>query len=796
MKIKANSKKYSVQGLLQQTLILVTCLTLGMVISGGAWAAHEIDNLELEGDSFDDPGNPADDWDSVWEDCQDDPANCTPTRTTALRQSFVKEADPELDETDFTEFPGGTKDTQPISQWACKASSQGPQGKSDILHAYGATYQANGDLIFYGGADRRTTDGESYYGIWLFQEPVGCDSEPNGGALTPFSGNRTAGDLLLVADLLQGGTVSEILAYRWTDPDGVPDSGDECLGNGIDCTNANEGQPIPLSGGNCLAAPDADDACAVTNEGVNPIDLAWRPAVEQNGFFEAGTNLTNLIGDVGCFATAMLETRSSPSLTASLKDFTFLDLATCGTLEVVKETIGGNGSFGFTVEPSAADPDVPSEAFNLATPNSPSIVFPSVELGTYLITETGLPAGPDAPNGWNLTGISCVGGSDPGEVTITDAHAGGFVEIDIDANDDVVCTFTNTFTAPTGSITVEKTCDVSVEGQAQTFDFTLTGFGSSSTADCADGSLTLACGSSITCQDIPADTVFAVQELDEDLPDGWFLSNRVCTGGGCEVQADPNTVGGTLPQDGSVTATFNNVEEASLQVCKQTIPDGLDDEFTFGGSFDFTLSDDDCQTFEGLLPDRESDPNSYTVTETVPVNFLLSDIDCSGSNWSASGPTLTATPAPGEAMTCTFTNTRLIPSIDIQKTPDTQTLPQEGGTAFFTIEVSNTGELDLENVEVTDARAPDCDKMIGDLAVGQSTSYDCSLSGVLASFTNVADVIGDPIDGGDPVEDSDTAGVIVPMPPPEIIPVNSSWALLLLALSILGFAWHRREQLS
>ena len=62
------------------------------------------------------------------------------------------------------------------------------------------------------------------------------------------------------------------------------------------------------------------------------------------------------------------------------------------------------------------------------------------------------------------------------------------------------------------------------------------------------------------------------------------------------------------------------------------------------------------------------------------------------------------------------------PSIAIDKTPDTQSaLP--GGTVTFDITVTNNGDVDLTGVGVTDAVAPACDTVIGDLAVGESSSY-------------------------------------------------------------------------
>ena len=102
------------------------------------------------------------------------------------------------------------------------------------------------------------------------------------------------------------------------------------------------------------------------------------------------------------------------------------------------------------------------------------------------------------------------------------------------------------------------------------------------------------------------------------------------------------------------------------------------------------------------------------------------------------------------------------PAIEIQKTPDTQQI-LAGGTADFTITVTNTGDVALTNATVTDTLAPDCDATLGGLAVGASTSYTCSLSGIAADFTNTADVSADHPAGG-AVTDDDTADVDVVAP--------------------------------
>src|SRR5205085_2991991 len=62
------------------------------------------------------------------------------------------------------------------------------------------------------------------------------------------------------------------------------------------------------------------------------------------------------------------------------------------------------------------------------------------------------------------------------------------------------------------------------------------------------------------------------------------------------------------------------------------------------------------------------------------------------------------------------------PSISITKNPKSQAI-DSGGTANFTITVTNTGSTTLTNVAVTDAQAPGCaNGSIGTLTSGQSVT--------------------------------------------------------------------------
>ena len=96
------------------------------------------------------------------------------------------------------------------------------------------------------------------------------------------------------------------------------------------------------------------------------------------------------------------------------------------------------------------------------------------------------------------------------------------------------------------------------------------------------------------------------------------------------------------------------------------------------------------------------------------------------------------------------------PAITIVKNPKSQTVTR-GGTANFTITVTNTGDVALTNVTVSDPLSPNCNRTIGTLAPGASSSYTCTRANVTANFTNVAVASGTA--GGTTVTAQDTAPV-------------------------------------
>lgn len=76
----------------------------------------------------------------------------------------------------------------------------------------------------------------------------------------------------------------------------------------------------------------------------------------------------------------------------------------------------------------------------------------------------------------------------------------------------------------------------------------------------------------------------------------------------------------------------------------------------------------------------------------------------------------------------TIDTTELTPAIDIRKQeegPDSRPF-NSGDTVNFEIEVTNTGNVDLSGVAVSDPLLAACDKSVGSLAIGDSLTYSCS----------------------------------------------------------------------
>src|SRR5262249_55758410 len=80
-----------------------------------------------------------------------------------------------------------------------------------------------------------------------------------------------------------------------------------------------------------------------------------------------------------------------------------------GSLTIVKQTVGGNGTFNYTstgVGVGTGTPAFPA-SFSLTTPASASITSTGVAVGDTTVTEGTL------PTGWSFTSVGCTGTVNP-----------------------------------------------------------------------------------------------------------------------------------------------------------------------------------------------------------------------------------------------------------------------------------------------------------------------------------------------------------------------------------------------
>ncbi len=208
---------------------------------------------------------------------------------------------------------GGSKDTRDITEW--KWTDGSVPDKDDILHGYFAAY-GDTELVFYIGADRFSNDGDAMMGAWFFQDIV--TAQPDGS----FSGKHRNGDILWLGHFSGGGVISTLEIYVW----------DDSVKNNLRLIASGQGSE---SAGYYAAVNTADVASPwpYTPKDGTPEFFPY------NSFMEGGINLSYLMGqDSPCFNSVLLETRSSTSVVAQLKDFVLGNLSTC-SISVAKECL-------------------------------------------------------------------------------------------------------------------------------------------------------------------------------------------------------------------------------------------------------------------------------------------------------------------------------------------------------------------------------------------------------------------------------------------------------------------------
>ncbi|HEU4507458.1 MAG TPA: hypothetical protein VFR78_04415 [Pyrinomonadaceae bacterium] len=384
--------------------------------------------FELDGNATDSPAGSPDDWSTL------EGGNGTAgflAKTTGTAANGVAIADL----AGATTFEGGgSKDDLDVPNWLYGAGSSPP--KDEITNAYAALYfkdaglGAGPETILVFGADRFAQNGAAQIGFWFFQKDV----HPAPGSNT-FTNEHTNGDILILSDFTVGGAITTIRVFRWNSPGGSINGTLDQIGVGVDC--AAPGSPKFFCG-------EVNSANAASPWNYTPKSGSAN-TFPAGGFYEGAINLSALgIADV-CFAAFLAETRTSPSVDATLKDFvqgsfpqkpsvqgtgTALTCANpTGQISAIATpgtaTLSWTGPGGFTAQGSPVQVSMPGDYFVTATSGGGCASDPVKVVVTGNFISPNVDAGPDKELTCSITSVQLSGSSSTPGATFSWVASGG-----------------------------------------------------------------------------------------------------------------------------------------------------------------------------------------------------------------------------------------------------------------------------------------------------------------------------------------------------------------------------------
>ena len=283
------------------------------------------------------------------------------------------------------------------------------------------------------------------------------------------------------------------------------------------------------------------------------------------------------------------------------------------SLTVVKETDPASDPQDFDFDLTGlgvpADLDLDTDAGDATLPSQDTFNLTAAQLGAHTVTES-------AQTGWALTDLECTGAGGDSSTSLGERKA----TLDIDAGENVVCTFENTKSA---SLTVVKVTDPASD--PQDFDFDLTGLGVPADLDLD----TDAGNATLPSQDVFPITAaqLGAYTVTESAQAGWDLTDLECTGGGADSSTNLGDRKATLDIDAgeTVVCTFENTKHASLTVVKVTDPASDPQDFDFDLTGLGVPADLDLDTDAGnaTLPSQDTfslnaaQLGAHTVTESA-----------------------------------------------------------------------------------------------------------------------------------------------------------------------------------
>jgi uncharacterized repeat protein (TIGR01451 family) len=552
---------------------------------------------------------------------------------------------------------------------------------------------------------------------------IPADPQVTGGGVTPIAGNLT----------IFGGTITSVSPYSYADGTGFV--GDKSARIAVTFT-ASVANPVLAWGGHIASRAD----WGLTESAVSIPGSPYH------------TRLIDLDGAGG---------NQDRSLSEDAVIFP-------GFIHIVKNTTGGNETFGYTAGPS------PLANFSITTVGGTGHQdFDNItNFQTYTVTENA------PPLHWVFDSLNCTVASPNGG---TQQVSSMTATIALREGEEVTCTYANHHAVNSPSIATLLSDDSITVGSTIHDSSTLSGATAdaggtvkyryySVLADCNAGTFASPGGTSAGDKTVTAGVVPNSDNATFNSA-GTYYWRAFYSGDANNSAASSTCVDETLvvsPLKPSITTNAgptvrlgaNGTDLTDSATLEGATPDA-------GGEITFRLfSDDECTTQVGDDVTIKVDGNA--VYASPPVH-----VDKAGTyHWIANYGGDDNNEKTANACNEANENVLVInPAISVTKKPDSQTV-RNGDTAHWTITVTNTGDSTLTGVHVTDAQAPGCERTAAQIAAdrgsstfapGDSYSYDCELANVTSSFTNTAVATGTP-EVGEDVSAEDSADVVVHNP--------------------------------
>nr|BFE51507.1 hypothetical protein GCM10017745_49340 [Saccharothrix mutabilis subsp. capreolus] len=221
----------------------------------------------------------------------------------------------------------------------------------------------------------------------------------------------------------------------------------------------------------------------------------------------------------------------------------------------------------------------------------------------------------------------------------------------------------------------------------------------------------------LTTDDIPPGSTSATLSFTSS-GDGYFPTNLIFAAALADLLVEKTVDPPVVHEGDTVTFTITVTNASGLAVDNITVADA---------------STPSCDADVGTLQGGES--TTYTCTTTAPSDDFTNAVIANGTD--QFGEEL--------AGADTVDVDVIHPAVEITKTVSPATA-QEGDPVTYTITVTNTGDVDLTTVQVSDPQLAVCDRQFPTLAVAAVETYTCDSTAPAADLTNTATVTGtDPL---------------------------------------------------